>query len=84
MIKAKFIGESDDFFKNGEVYKILSSYIDWFGPFRDLNVKFRPVEKKCPFCHRPIGTLEYILFADKTVAYKDLESFLENWEIIYE
>lgn len=83
MIKAKFIGESDNFFKNGEVYEILSSHIDWFGPFRDINVKFRPVEQKCPFCHRPIGIIDYI-FADRTIPYKDLESFLENWEVIYE
>lgn len=83
MIKAKFIGESDSFFKNGEVYEILHSYIDRLGPFRSINVKFRPVEQKCPFCHRPIGIIDYI-FSDKTVAYKDLESFLENWEVIYE
>ena len=31
MIKAKFVGETDDFFENGEEYTILGSYITEYG-----------------------------------------------------
>lgn len=83
MTKAKFIGESDSFFRSGEIYDIRRSRIDWLGPARVIKVTFRPSKQECPLCHRRISILDHI-FAERAVSYKNLESFLKNWEVIYE
>lgn len=88
MIKAKFIGKSDDFFKNGVVYNIVRTWVGNYptercnyGDHQYIWVEFRRVKKSCPYCGSSLDLTEQDY---RDVPYGSLDKFLENWEIIYE
>lgn len=77
MIKAKFIGTSDDFFICGDVYVIRKSWTD-----RALWTRFSKYSHYCPCCghtHTVVSDRE-----ERSTCYSTLTEFLENWEIIYD
>lgn len=88
MIKAKFIGTSDDFFKNGIVYNIVRTWVGNYptercnyGDHQYIWVEFGRVKKTCPCCGSSLNVTEQDY---RQVPYSDLDKFLENWEIIYD
>lgn len=105
MIKAKFIGKSDDFFESGKEYEISASQMGKYCGKKVIWVEFSkgpPVKPKtlfgepieqclcgayiCPYCHFHLPELDNILTKKKirAIPYESLESFLENWEVIYD
>ena len=88
MIKAKFIGTSDDFFTNGAVYNIVRTWIGNYptercnyGNHQYIWVEFSVENEPCPFC----GSSPDLTDEDyRQVPYSSLSRFLENWEVIYE
>ena len=105
MIKAKFIGKSDDFFKCGKEYEISASQIGeycgkkviWVQFSRDFPVKPKTLfgepitECLCGACICPCRRTRLPELGDtlmekktRTIPYGSLESFLENWEVVYD
>lgn len=88
MIKAKFIGTSDDFFTNGVVYNIVRTWVGNYptercnyGDHQYIWVRFARIKKSCPYCGSSLDLTEQDY---REVPYSSLNRFLENWEIIYE
>ena len=88
MIKAMFIGTSDDFFTNGVVYNIVRTWVGNYptercnyGDHQYIWVEFSVENEPCPFC----GSSPDLTDEDyRQVPYSSLDKFLENWEIIYD
>lgn len=88
MIKAKFIGTSDDFFTNGAVYNIVRTWVGNYptercnyGDHQYIWVEFSVENEPCPFC----GSSPDLTDEDyRQVPYSSLDRFLENWEVIYD
>ena len=88
MIKAMFIGTSDDFFTNGVVYNIVRTWVGNYptercnyGDHQYIWVEFSVENEPCPFC----GSSPDLTDEDyRQVPYSSLNKFLENWEVIYE
>lgn len=88
MIKAKFIGKSDDFFTNGVVYNIVRTWVGNYptercnyGDHQYIWVEFSRAKKSCPYCG---GSLDLTEQDYRQVPYSSLDKFLENWEVIYD
>ena len=88
MIKAMFIGTSDDFFTNGVVYNIVRTWVGNYptercnyGDHQYIWVEFSVENEPCPFC----GSSPDLTDEDyRQVPYSSLDRFLENWEVIYD
>lgn len=88
MIRAKFIGMSDDFFTNGTVYNIIKTWVGNYptencnyGDHKYIWVKFGRTKKQCAYCGSFLDLTERDY---REVPYGSLNRFLENWEVIYE
>lgn len=87
MIKARFIGKTDKFFRHGEVYCIVKSWIAdvytddcmHFGLWARFN-KISP-DVICPCCGERITVDdEQISNSYRDVPYSSLGAFLNNWQ----
>ena len=95
MIKVKFIGESDDFFENGQIYAIEKTWIAPYSGFYSIDtvgcyivqyiwVKFRKIKEYCACCGKPIADIDPSKRDYIEIPYSSLRAFLRDWEIIYE
>ena len=87
MIKVRFIGETDKYFRHGEVYCLVKSWIADVNTYDHMHfglwVRFSKIYSGvvCPCCGKRITVNnESLSDSYRDVPYLSLEAFLSNWQ----